>query len=78
MTKKFRNKDCKECPQNKREDVVWNKGFEDGLAVGKAKQEHQHEWMKADSHVFGGIIEWVKLYCSKCLKVRKIDFTNIQ
>lgn len=34
---KFRNKECKECPQNEREDIVWNKGFEDGLEVGKMK-----------------------------------------
>ena len=33
---KFRNKNCKECPQNKREDIVWEKGFQDGLEVGKS------------------------------------------
>ena len=29
--KRFRNKDCKECPQKKREDVVWQKGYQDGF-----------------------------------------------
>lgn len=31
--KKFRNKSCKECPQNKREDTVWQKGFADGQEI---------------------------------------------
>ena len=30
MKKIARNKDCKECPQNRREDVVWKKGYQDG------------------------------------------------
>jgi len=34
MKKQWRNKSCPNCPQNKREDVVWRKGFEDGLEVG--------------------------------------------
>lgn len=73
MKKIFRNKNCKECPQNKREDIVWKKGYEDGLGVGKAKQYCQHIWIRIDSHTFSGILEWVKFYCSKCLKIKKID-----
>lgn len=34
MKVKFRNKDCKECPQNEREDIVWEKGFNDGGEIG--------------------------------------------
>ena len=34
MVKIYRNKRCKECPQNKREDVVWNKGLQDGIQIG--------------------------------------------
>lgn len=30
----FRNKKCKNCPQNKREDIVWMKGYVDGFEVG--------------------------------------------
>ena len=30
----FRNKNCKNCPQNKREDIVWQKGYYDGMEVG--------------------------------------------
>lgn len=34
--KKFpRNKDCKDCPQNHREDEVWLKGFKDGFECAK-------------------------------------------
>ena len=29
-----RNKTCVECPQNEREDTVWNKGFTDGVEAG--------------------------------------------
>ncbi len=32
--KVIRNKNCKECPQNKREDVVWKKGYQDGFELG--------------------------------------------
>jgi len=30
MKVKLRNKDCENCPQNKREDIVWEKGLYDG------------------------------------------------
>lgn len=33
----------------------------------------KHEWIKADIHAFGGIVAWIKFYCSKCLKVKKIE-----
>ena len=33
--KRYRNKNCKNCPQNKREDLVWMKGFEDGKEIVK-------------------------------------------
>ena len=36
-----RNKECKECPQNKREDVVWNKGYEDGIEQGKYRAQRE-------------------------------------
>lgn len=36
MKKIIRNKDCKECPQNNREDEVWMKGFQDGWECAKA------------------------------------------
>ena len=39
MKKKFRNKDCKECPKNKREDAVWLKGYNDGMEAVRVKQE---------------------------------------
>lgn len=29
-----RNKNCIECPQNKREDIVWRKGYQDGFKSG--------------------------------------------
>ena len=31
--KMYRNKNCIECPQNEREDVVWRKGYKDGFEV---------------------------------------------
>lgn len=31
--KKIRNKACKDCPQNDREDTVWEKGFMDGQEI---------------------------------------------
>ena len=30
----IRNKNCKECPKNKREDMVWQKGCQDGFELG--------------------------------------------
>lgn len=34
ILKIIRNKKCKECPQNRREDIVWQKGYQDGQETG--------------------------------------------
>ena len=72
MSKKIiRNKNCEECPKNKREDLVWRKGFEDGKEVGikegveRGKNEKQHKYTPAHIENDMGAIH-ITLYCEHC------------
>lgn len=76
-----RNKKCKECPQNKREDIVWNKGFQDGLEVGLSKGKcPPHRYQIAHVEEYGtspgcnnGEARSVVLFCKRCGET-KSDF----
>ena len=50
MAKILRNKNCKECPQNTREDMVWKKGYDDGMEVGINIGSEQSKGKYQDSY----------------------------